>query len=600
MKVPAIWALLASLCTAGGALADEAPVTVKHGIAMHGEPRYGADFSHFDYVNPHAPKGGTLRLHVVANGFDSFNPFVIRGVAASGVSTYVYDTLLTSSDDEPFSAYGLIAESLETPADRSFVVFNLRPEARFQDGKPITAEDVAFSFELLTTKGHPFFRSYYSDVSKVTVESPHRIRFDFADDNRELPLILGQLPILPKHFWAERDFDRAGLTIPVGSGPYRIDSFDAGRSVTFRRVEDYWARDLPVSRGRHNIDQIRYDYYSDSTVALEAFKAGHYDFRLESSAKDWATAYTGDAFRRGRVTVEELDHGRPAGMQAFVFNTRKPQFSDPKVRQALAYAFDFEWANRNLFHDQYSRTQSFFENSDLASTGLPSEQELAILEPYRDRLPPEVFSKVYTPPTLAEGQTLRDNLRIAMQLLREAGYEVRNGKMIHATSGQPLRFEILLHQKNFERIVLPFKTNLERLGIEVDVRLVDTNQYVQRVRAFDFDIITQVLPQSNSPGNEQRDYWHSANADVQGSRNFMGIRNPVVDELLELVIRAPDRESLVHRVRALDRVLLWHHYVIPQWYLGVDRIAYWNHLQRPEQVPKAGFNLSTWWVRETN
>lgn len=567
-----------------------------HALAMHGEPAYGPDFSHFDYVNPEAPKGGRLRLAVVANGYDTFNPFVVRGIAAAGASAYLYDSLLETSDDEPFTAYGLIAESIETPDDRSWVVYNLRPEARFQDGTPITAKDVEFTFNALITDGHPFYRSYYGDVSKVTVESPHRIRFEFGDtDNRELPLILGQMPVLPEHYWQDRDFTRSGLQIPLGSGPYRISDFEAGRSVTYERIEDYWAAELPVRQGRFNFDQVRFDYYSDDTVALEAFRAGNYDFRQEFSAKNWATSYQGNRVDNGEILMEALPHSRPAGMQAFIFNTRHSKFQDPLVRKAIGYAFDFDWANRNLFHDQYTRTGSFFENSELASSGLPEGDELAILENFREQLPEAVFTEAYQPPSTEGELTLRDNLRTAMELLGKAGYEVRDGKMTHAESGQALSFEFLLRQKNFERIVLPYKTNLERLGIEVSVRLVDTNQYVQRVRSFDFDVITHVFPQSNSPGNEQRDFWHSSTADLNGSRNLIGISDPVVDALVEMLIQAPDRESLIHRARALDRVLLHGHYIVPQWHVDVDRIAYWSFLERPAQTPENGFDINNWW-----
>lgn len=598
-SLTSIFTSLALMATAATTVAETpaasnpAPV---HGIAMHGELKYPENFSHFDYVNPDAPKGGTLRMSVVANGFDSFNPFVIRGVAAAGVSTYVYDTLLESSADEPFSEYGLIAGSVEVPEDRSYVIFNLREQARFQDGEPITAEDVEFSYRILTTEGHPFYRNYYADVSKVTVENSHRIRFDFgATENRELPLILGQMPVMPAHYWADRKFEGNGLDVPVGSGPYRIDSYEAGRSVTYERVDDYWAEDLGIRKGRFNFDRIKYEYYNDDTVALESFKAGNFDLRVETSAKNWATAYTGRGFDNGEITKEAVEHHRPSGMQGFVFNTRKAVFKDPKVRRALAYAFDFEWANRNLFFDQYTRTDSYFENSDLASSGLPSGRELEILEAFRDQLNPAVFTETYTPPTTGDDTSMRDNLRTAMQLLQQAGYSVRDGKMVHTETGKPLAFEVLLFQKSFERVVLPFRQNLERLGIDVSVRLVDSNQYVQRVRDFDFDMITQVLPQSDSPGNEQREYWHSSNVDVSGSRNYMGVSDPVVDRLVEMVIQAPDRDELVYRVRALDRVLLHGHYVIPHWHLTRDRVAYWNKLQRPEVTPKNGIDLNNWW-----
>lgn len=570
----------------------------KHGIAMHGEPKYPAGFSHFDYVNAEAPKGGTVKMAVVANGFDSFNPFDIRGVAAAGISDYLYDTLLESSDDEPFSAYGLIAESLETPDDRSYVVFNLRQQARFQDGEPITAEDVKFSFETLTTRGHPFFRNYYADVSKVTIEGSHRVRFDFSGtSNRELPLILGQMPILPAHYWKDREFGENGLTPPVGSGPYRIGSFEAGRSITYQRVDDYWARDLGVRKGRFNFDRIIYDYYTDDTVALEGFKAGSFDFRLESSAKNWATAYTGEKFENGTIIKEAIEHHRPTGMQGFAFNTRREVFFDPLVREALAYGFDFEWTNKNLFFGQYTRTDSYFENSELASTGLPRGRELEILEAFRGQLDDDVFAEEYTPPETDGQSGLRQNLKTALELLRKAGYEIRDGKMVHGKTGEPLAFEILLFQKSFERVVLPFKNNLARLGIDMAVRLVDSNQYIQRLREFDYDMITQVIGQSDSPGNEQREYWHSSTADAKGSRNYMGVSDPVVDELVSMVIQAPDREELVHRVRALDRVLLNGHYVIPHWHLTRDRIAYWNFLQRPAETPKNGVDLNNWWAK---
>jgi microcin C transport system substrate-binding protein len=589
--------IIASLVLVIGAAPAAADVEARHGLAMHGQVKYPQGFDHFDYVNPDAPKGGTLKRAVIANGYDSFNPFVARGIAAEGVGTYVYDTLLVSSADEPFSVYGLIAESIETPEDRSYVTYNLREQARFHDGEPITAEDVKFSFELLTTEGHPRFRSYYNDVSKVTVEGPHRVRFDFSSTvNHELPLILGQLPILPKHYWADRTFGENGLNIPVGSGPYRIGKFEAGRYVNYERVKDYWAKDLGVSKGRFNFDTIGFEYYTDDTVALESFRAGNYDFRVESQAKNWATAYTGEPFETGRIKKEAIEHNRPAGMQAFVYNTRRDVFKDPKVRRALAYGFDFQWANKNLFFGQYTRTDSYFENSELASSGLPEGRELEILEPYRDQLPESVFTTEYQPPSTKGDRTMRDNLRDALQLLREAGYTIKDGVMTHTDTGEPLAFEIMLFQKTFERVVLPFKNNLEKLGINVTVRLVDSNQYTQRWRTRNFDMTVGVFPQSDSPGNEQRGYWHSSSADSDATRNLAGVSDPVVDELVEYLIQAPSREELVYRTRALDRVLLHHHYVIPNWFLASDRIAYWSFLKRPETVPKDGADVDNWWV----
>jgi microcin C transport system substrate-binding protein len=404
--------------------------------------------------------------------------------------------------------------------------------------------------------------------------------------------------VLPEHYWKDREFGSASLERPVGSGPYKVGPFEGGRSVTYVRDEDYWARDLPVNRGRYNFDRISYEYFSDGTVAMEAFKAGVYNFREENTAKVWATAYEGEQFEQGILEKEEIEHDQPAGMQGFVYNTRRPVFRDPLVRQALAYAFDFTWTNKNLFYGQYTRTTSYFENSELASTGLPSEAELALLEPYRDQLPPELFNQEYKPPTTADEGGLRANLRKAVELLDQAGWGFKDGRMVNRETGQPLQFQILLAQQAFERVVNPFVQNLERLGIDADVRLIDTTQYVQRVNNFDFDMIVMTLPQSNSPGNEQRSFWSSEAAETPGSRNYAGVSDPVVDKLVNLVIQAPDREALVTRIRALDRVLLWSHYVIPQWYLPFRRVAYSSNLHHPATLPDTGVSLDTWWFEE--
>lgn len=567
-----------------------------HGIAMHGEVRHGPDFQHYGYVNPQAPKGGELKLAVTANGYDTFNPFVLRGIAAAGAVDYLYDTLMSQSEAEPFSAYGLIAERIQVPDDRSWVTFYLNPRAQFQDGVPITADDVIFSFEILTTEGHPFYQAYYSDVEKVEKLDDLTVKFSFGKAvNRELPLVLGQLPVLPKHYWQDREFTGGNLDRPVASGPYVIGSFDAGRSVTYLRNDDYWAKDLPVNKGRYNFDRISYEYFSDDTVSMEAFKAGVYNFREENSAKTWATAYEGDRFTAGSLKTEEIEHDQPAGMQGFVYNTRKAVFQDPLVRQALAYAFDFDWTNRNLFYDQYTRTKSYFENSELAATGLPSEGELALLEPHRAKLPAELFEREYTPPSTTGEDGLRGNLRQAVALLNQAGWGFKDGKMVHLESGQPLRFEILLAQKAFERIVNPFVQNLQRLGIDASMRRIDTTQYVQRIQTFNFDMFVMTIGQSNSPGNEQRSYWSSEAAETAGSRNYAGVSDPLIDELVDLIIQAPDRDALVTRTRALDRVLLWHHYVIPQWHLPYRRVAYSEQLQRPDTLPNTGVSLDTWW-----
>jgi microcin C transport system substrate-binding protein len=571
-------------------------VAPRAAIAMHGTPKYGPDFKHFDYVNPNAPKGGDVRLYALGT-FDSLNPFIIKGQPPAGIG-FLFETLLVSSADEPFTEYGLIAETIETPEDRSWVIFNLRPQARFHDGSPITADDVIFSFNTLREKGAPFYRFYYNSVDKVEKLGERRVRFAFKPgDNRELPLIVGQMPILSQKYWTGKDFAQTTLEAPLGSGAYKVESFEPGRFIRYIRNKDHWARDLPVVRGLYNFETIRYDFYRDATVALEAFKAGEYDFRLENQAKNWATGYDFPAVQSGQVIKMQFEHDRPAGMQGFVFNTRRETFKDPRVRQALAYAFDFEWTNKNLFYGQYTRSKSYFANSDLASSGLPTGHELELLEPFRDKLPAEVFTKTYTPPVTDGSGNPRDNLRAAAQMLRQAGWVVKDGKLVDA-KGKAFAFEILLDQPVWERISLPFVKNLEKLGIAATVRTVDTPQYKNRIDAFDFDMIVGVWGQSDSPGNEQMEFWGSASAKENGSRNTAGVSDPVIDALIDKVIAAPDREKLVERTRALDRVLLWHHYVIPHWHIGYDRVAYWSKFGRPDKVPSQGVQFNSWWIAE--
>ncbi|MFD2228650.1 extracellular solute-binding protein [Alkalimarinus sediminis] len=575
------------------------PTTPKHGVAMHGDVKYGADFEHFDYVNPQAPKGGTVRRSVISNSYDSFHPFVLKGVAAAGVRHYLYDTLTVQSEDEAFSQYGLIAEKIEMPEDRSWVIFHINPKARFQDNHPITAEDVIFTFNNLIEHGAPFYKAYYGDVSEVSQITEYQIRFDFKNNkNRELPLILGQLPVLPKHYWETRDFSKSTLDKPLGSGPYKIKSYNTGRSISYERVTDYWAKDLPVNKGQYNFDEIIFEYYGDQTIALEAFRAGQYDFIVENTAKNWATAYSGDKFDKGLIIKEAVEHKQPVGMQGFIFNTRRDIFKDPKVREALSYAFDFEWTNKQLFFGQYKRTNSFFENSELASTGLPSNDELAILNTFKGQIPDSVFTTAYRAPSTDGSGNIRKNLRTALKLLKEAGWTIQNKKLVNSKTSQPFEFEILLYQKSFERIIHPFTKNLEKLGIDAKIRLVDTNQYIGRVREYDYDMFIMTLSQSNSPGNEQRDYWYSTNTNIPGTRNYIGVSDPVVDQLVDMIIAAPDRKSLVTRTKVLDRILLSKHLVIPQWHLPKQRIAYWKRLRHPEVFPKSGVNFDTWWVND--
>jgi len=580
----------------GSATAAEYSAPSAHGIAMHGDLKYRPDFGHFDYANPDAPKGGTI-VSEASGSFDSFNPFVLRGQPAAGL-TLIYDTLTEHAQDEPFTEYGLLAETIEMPEDRSWVAFNLRSEAKWHDGKPLTAEDVVWTFNTLVEKGSPFYRAYYRDVAEVKATSDRRVLFVFQNGlNRELPLILGQLPVLPKHWWEGRDFSAPLLDPPLGSGPYSLDGFEASRSVSYRRVDDYWGKNVPAMRGRWNADTIRYEYFRDRDVATEAFKAGAFDLRAENSSKRWATAFSFPALTAGMVIKEEVRHENVAGMQGFVFNTRRPIFQDRRVREAIGYAFDFEWTNKTLMYDAYTRTDSYFDNSELGSSGLPAGAELALLEPYRDKLPPELFTTPFTVPKTDGAGNPRPNLRAGLKLLREAGWSVKDGMMRNA-EGQALSFEILLvTQSGLERIALPFADNLTTLGITAKVQPVDPAQYENRVRDFDFDMIIGTFGQSQSPGNEQRDYWSSAAADAPGSRNLIGVKDPVVDALIDKVIRAPDRAALVAATRALDWVLLWGFYVVPNYHSESYRLIYWNKFGKPAVAPRYGLGYpDSWWV----
>jgi microcin C transport system substrate-binding protein len=565
-----------------------------HAIAMHGEPKYGPDFTHFDYVNPDAPKGGEIRLGARGT-FDNFNGFIPKGNSAAGLG-FLTETLLGSSADEAFTEYGLLAESLEWPEDRSWVIFTLRPDARWHDGELVTVEDVIWSFETLKAKGAPVYRFYYASVGGAEKVGERRVKFSFTEvGNRELPLIVGQLPILPKHYWSQRDFEKTTLEPPLGSGPYKIADFEAGRYMVLERVEDYWGEDLPINRGTNNFDRIRYEYFRDDVVVREALKSGDIDFREENQAKAWALDYDVPAVRNGWLNKIEVPHQVPTGMQAFVMNIRRPAFQDRRVRRALAYAFDFEWTNRNMFFGQYTRTESYFSNSELAATGLPEGEELEILERYRGQVPEEVFTTPYSAPGTDGSGWPRDNLRRAFELLEAAGWVVEDLKLVDPETGRQMRFEILLVSAAFERIVLPFVRNLKRLGIDARVRLVDQSQYINRLRSFDFDMFVGGWGESDSPGNEQRSFWSSAAADSPAARNFVGIKDPVIDELIELVIKAPSRESLVARTRALDRVLLWGHYVVPNWHLRKQRLLYWDKYSLPKTLSRQGTSTNWWW-----
>jgi microcin C transport system substrate-binding protein len=575
------------------AQAAEAPLRT-YGVSLLGAPSLPPDFKFFPFVNPDAPKGGDISLSAVGT-FDSFNPFIVRGTPASDVFR-VWDTLTKANADEAETEYGLLAQVIELPADGMGVAFELRPEAKFNDGSPVTAEDVAWTFETLREKGRPFYRQYYADVTSVTVEGPRRVVFHFKSAlNRELPLILGQMAVLPKHWWVGRDFDKPLTDPPLGSGPYRVGHFEFGRSLSLDRVPDVWSKDLPVMRGLANFNTRRTEYFRDGTVALEAFKAGQIDFREENIAKEWATAYDFPAVQKGLVKKELLKHRLPTGMQGFGMNTRRQLFKDVRVRHALALVFDFEWANANLFYGSYTRTKSYFSNSDLASSGIPEGEELALLNKYRDQLPPDLFTKPFQLPVTDGSGNNREELRGALALLEQAGWKVHDRKLVDA-DGQPFSFEILLDQPTFERVALPYVQWLSRLGVEARVRTVDPAQFQRLIDTYDYDMIVVAIDQSESPGNEQAGYWGCDSVKPEGGYNLMGVCSAVIDDLVHQVVSAPDRAHLVTASHALDRVLLSGWYVVPHWYLQSVRVAYWDRFGRPDKPVRTGLALDSWWL----
>ena len=576
-----------------------AKTNISHAIAMHGEPKYDKDFISVEYISNSAEKGGDIVRSSIGT-YDTFNPFTLKGTSAAGIG-FLYETLTVGSSDEAFTEYGLLAKSIEWPDDRSWVTYILRDEAKWHDGKKITSDDVIWTFNTLMEKGHPFYKYYYGDVSEVIKISENKVKFLFSTNtNKELVLIVGQLPVLPKHYWENKNFEETTLDVPIGSGPYKVKSFDAGRSITYELNLDYWGfknNIVPIKVGKDNIGSIRYDYYKDRGVEREAFKSGEIDFFSENSSKEWATSYDIDAVNEDLIKKELIAHENPQGMQAFAFNTRKDIFADKRVRKALSFAFDFEWTNKNLFYGAYKRTGSFFENSELASSGLPSQSELAYLNPYIDQLPEEIFSEEYTNPKTDGSGFIRSELQEATKLLKDAGWKLKDGKLENS-NGELFEFEILLVSPAFERIVLPFIDNLEKLGITATLRTIDSSQYQKRIESFDFDIVVFTFSQSLSPGNEQRNFWSSEAADTNGSRNIIGIKNNVVDLLIENLINAKDREDLITITRALDRVLLWNYYVIPQWHISAYRVLYWDFFDQPKQKPKYSLGFDTWWVNQ--
>ena len=580
----------------------------RHGLSLFGNVKYPAGFKHFDYVNPDAPKLGAIRQLAIGT-YDNFNQVVggVKGVLGARLDL-IYDTLMVPALDEISTTYGLLAEGAAFPSDFSSVTYRLRREAKWHDGVPVTPEDVIFSLDVLK-KNHPAYGAYYRHVTKAEKTGEREITFTFdGPGNRELPQIVGELTVLPKHWWEgvdasgkKRDVTATTLEKPLGCGAYRIKEFAPGRSIVYERVKDYWGKDLSVNVGRDNFDEIKYDYFRDTTVAIEAFKADQIDWRTENSAKSWATAYDFPAITEKRVVLEEFPVRSSGIMQAFAFNIRRDKFRDPLLRRAFNFAFDFEETNKQLFFGQYKRIASYFEGTELASSGLPTGMELEILETVRDKVPTDVFTTTYTNPVGGNPEAVRTNLREATRLLKEAGYDVRNTRLVNAKTGEPLSVELLVYDPQFERVMLFFKPSLERLGITVTVRTVDPTQYENRLRNWDYDIITDSWPQSLSPGNEQRGYWGSQAADQNGSRNAIGIKNPAVDALIDRVIFAKSREELVAATHALDRVLLWNHYVVPQWTYGKERTARWDRFSHPEKMPEyaaSAFPTIWWWDAE--
>ncbi|TWE07085.1 microcin C transport system substrate-binding protein [Pseudomonas sp. AG1028] len=587
-----------------------ATLSESHGYAQFGALKYPASFAHFDWVNPEAPKGGTLRI-MAAGSFDTLNPYTLKGTSPVATANFLQygvtelnEPLMAGtgqydpSGDEPASSYGLIASSVEYSEDRSWVVFNLRPEARFHDGKPITAYDVAFSYRLLLKEGHPQYRTNLQEVKRVDILNRHRVRFVLKRANNPLLILrLGELPVLPQHYWKNRDFKATTFEPPLGSGPYRITRVNPGRSLTFERVKDWWGASLPVNRGKYNFDRVEVDFYRDSHVAFEAFKAGEFDFYIEQQAKNWANNYRFPAVTRGDVIRAEIPHQIPTQTQALFMNTRRATFEDARVREALGLMFDFEWTNRTLFNSSYTRAASYYPNSEFSAKGKPEGAEWLLLSPFRAQLPAKLFTEPFKMPVTDGRGIPRETMRRALGLLAEAGWKPSGQRLMNA-KGQPLQFEILLVNPNLERILQPFTENLASIGIQASLRTVDRAQYKQRLDQFDFDMILLTLPQTLSPGLEQSLYFHSSQANVKGGKNYAGIHDPVVDALLEKLLSARSRDEQVAATRALDRVMLWQYYTIPNWYIDYHRLAYRNRFAFVATPPYT-LGLRTWWLKHT-
>lgn len=571
-------------------------------IALYGESKYSSDFKAFDYVNPEAPQGGKIILPAYGT-FDNFNPYIFKGVAASFVAGLCLETLGTSPIDDPFTVYPLLAEKFDLPEDKSYVGFILNPDAKFSDGSAVTADDVVFSFNAIIQKGSPIYKMYYADVDRVEKISNNEVRFYFkkGSDNKELPMILAQFSIFSKKDWENREFDKPTLQVPLGSGPYIVKDFQVNKYVEMQKNPNYWGKDLPEQRGFYNFDTIRYDYYQDTTVTLQALFSGNIDAREEYIAKIWMTGYDNDLVKSGKIIKQNLEHNNPATLQNFAFNIRRDKFKDRRVRKALDLAFNFEWANEKLFYNQYKRLFSYFTNTGMEATGLPEGKEKEILHKYADKLPAQVFTQAYEPTTNPDIYDSRQNLKKAVKLLKEAGYDFVNGKMTNLKTGKPLEIEILSNSANgatFTKVMLPFIENLRKIGIKAVFRNLEVNIFKNRLDNFDFDMAIISYRVSQLPGNEQRDYWGSDSADIKGSNNLIGIKNEVVDDLIKGLISAQEKENYVAYVKALDRVLLNEHYMILQWYSPYSRVAYRDKFGQPQTNIKTGFQPYTWWIKE--
>ena len=568
----------------------------QHAISVFNEIKYKNNFKYFDYVNPNAPKKGVIKL-AERGTFDSLNQFILKGLPAIGLDN-IYDSLLVTSLDEPLTAYGLIAKGMKVSEDNTSITFFLNQNAVWHDNNPVTSYDIEWTFNTILEKGHPSYKSYYSDIKSIEIIDKYTIKFHFKNDNnRELPIIIGQMKILPKHFWKDKKFDSSVLSIPLGSGPYKIKEVNLGKNITYERVKHHWAQKLPVNIGHNNFNEIHYDYYRDSNVMIEALKANEYDFRSENISKEWATAYN-DLKNNTAFIKEEIDHELPQGMQAFIYNMRKDIFNNLELRKALALAFDFEWTNKTLFYGQYIRSSSYFSNSDLASSGIPSKEEMTTIKKLKNKVPKEILTEIYNPGKTDGSGNSRKNLRKAIQILKEANYKLEN-KILKDSDGRQIKFEILLISPAFERIVGPFIKNLKKLGVEANIRIVDTAQYKNRLDSYDFDMVVMARGQSLNPGNEQRNFWSSKSANINGSANWIGIKNKTIDELIELIIQAPNRKKLIIYTKLLDRVLLHNHYVIPHWHIKMWRVAYWDNIKRPDNLPKYSLGFpETWWYNK--